>query len=194
VATPARHWPGEIHTHRPRSSPTHAPAPQVIGAGVAQGTHNIPYPSTASWRIPIGLNLLIPLLVFGLVWLIPESPRWLVSKKRSAEAERNLARINRGDPDYDAQRALAAIEEDVRRSEREAAGAGGWSSIFRDPVERRKLISTFGILAGQQIGGVQFIFSYATVIATNLQLAAPFTITIIVRMLPLSASTVLTAG
>jgi hypothetical protein len=42
-------------------------------------------------------------------------------------------------------------------------------------------VSTFGVLAGQQIGGVQFIFSYATVIATDLQLANPFLITIIVR-------------
>lgn len=53
--------------------------------------------------------------------------------------------------------------------------------MVTDKVELRKLVSTFGVLAGQQIGGVQFIFSYATVIATDLQLANPFLITIIVR-------------
>ena len=42
---------------------------------------------------------------------------------------------------------------------------------------------TLGVLAGQQIGGVQFIFSYATVmIPVDLQLANPFLITIIVRL------------
>lgn len=172
---------------------------QVIGACVDQGTKDIP--STASWRIPIGLNLFIPVLVFGLVWIIPESPRWLVSKKRSEKARHNLERINRGDPNYDSAQAVAIIEDDVRRSERDAANSGGWGAIFTDPVERRKLISTFGILAGQQIGGVQvcrrshvtfraavtdhyiqFIFSYATVIATDLQLAQPFIITIIVSL------------
>jgi hypothetical protein len=34
---------------------------QVIGAGVSQGTKDIP--NTGSYRIPIGLNLLIPIMV-----------------------------------------------------------------------------------------------------------------------------------
>jgi sugar porter (SP) family MFS transporter len=158
---------------------------QVIGACVDQGTHTIPYPSTASYRIPIGLNFVIPLIVFVFIPLIPESPRWLVSRGRDAEAQRNLERINRGHPGYDSGKVLWEFKEDVRRSEesqKEHAG-GGWKGLFTDKVELRKLVSTFGVLAGQQIGGVQFIFSYATVIAKNLQLANPFLITIIIDII-----------
>jgi hypothetical protein len=155
---------------------------QVIGACVDQGTHNISYPSTASYRIPIGLNFVIPLIVFTCIWFIPESPRWLVSRGRDKQAQRNLERINKGNPDYDSDKVLWEFKEDVRRSEE--TGGGSWASLFTDKVEVRKLVSTFGVLAGQQIGGVQFIFSYATVIATDLQLANPFLITIIVCSRP----------
>lgn len=121
------------------------------------------------------------MVVFIFIWFIPESPRWLVSRGRDKQAKINLGRINKGNPDYDADKALWEFKEDVVRSE--TSGSGSWKSLFTDPVEFRKLVSTFGVLAGQQIGGVQFIFSYATVIATDLQLANPFLITIIVRVL-----------
>lgn len=163
-----------------------------------QGTQSIAYPSTASCtpalvsalspshkltllstdRIPIGLNFVIPLVVFICIWFIPESPRWLVSRGRDKQARANLERINRGNPDYDADKGLWEYQQDHARSI--AVGSGSWKSLFADPVEFRKLVSTFGVLAGQQIGGVQFIFSYATVIAKDLQLANPFLITIIV--------------
>jgi hypothetical protein len=117
-------------------------------------------------------------IVFGCIWFIPE---WLVARGRDKQAQRNLERINKGDPNYDSDKALWEFKEDVRRSEE--SGGGSWMSLFTDKVEFRKLVSTFGVLAGQQIGGVQFIFSYATVIAVDLQLANPFLITIIVRSL-----------
>lgn len=106
-----------------------------------------------------------------------------MARGRDKQAQRNLERINQGDPNYDSNKALWEFKEDVRRSEE--SGGGSWMSLFTDRVELRKLVSTFGVLAGQQIGGVQFIFSYATVIATDLQLANPFLITIIVRLPPI---------
>lgn len=53
---------------------------QVIAACVAYGTQRLT--SEAAWRIPIGLKLLMPLLIFVLLPMLPESPRWLLAKDR----------------------------------------------------------------------------------------------------------------
>ena len=47
-----------------------------------------------------------------------------------------------------------------------------------NPVERRKLIATAGILISQQISGVQFIFSYTTTFFTLVGLDDTFIITV----------------
>ena len=52
-----------------------------------------------------------------------------------------------------------------------------------NPVERRKLFATVGILVGQQISGVQFIFSYTTTFFTLVGLDNTFIITIIVDVI-----------
>lgn len=48
-------------------------------------------PSTAMWRIPIGLQLAPSGLMILLLPLIKESPRWLISKGRNEQALANLA-------------------------------------------------------------------------------------------------------
>jgi len=152
---------------------------QVIGAGVNQGTKDID--STASYRIPFGLNFAIPLIFFCFVGFIPESPRWLVSKGRDDKALRNIEKINHSNPDADPDYILHEYKADHEESM--ALGKPNLTEIFTDPVERRKLITVFGILACQQISGVQFIFSYATVLASNLQLSDPFVITMIINVI-----------
>ena len=147
-------------------------------------------PSALNVQIPVGLNILIPVIVYACIWFIPESPRWLVSKHRDEKAVAALIQINKSDPNYTPTEDIDDIRADHEASL--AEGSGSWGELFTNPVEFRKLVAVFGILAGQQITGVQFIFSCAftsspahsrradaTVIATSLQLANPFIITIV---------------
>lgn len=91
---------------------------------------------------------------------IPESPRWLISKDRDDEALAAITRINR-DQEDDVREKVIKTEYDAfvqaRQDERDMTGKGGWSTMLTG-IERRKFICVLGILIGQQIGGVQFIF------------------------------------
>lgn len=152
---------------------------QVIGACVDQGTKDIP--SEASYLIPICLQLIVPIIFFSFIWAIPESPRFLVSQKKNEMARKALMKINQSDKDYDP---TLQLKEYVKDAKLEMNGPqGGWIELFTDPIERRKLICTAGTLAAQQITGVQFIFSYATVFSEDLHIANPFLITIIIDII-----------
>ncbi|EEB89861.1 hypothetical protein MPER_11998, partial [Moniliophthora perniciosa FA553] len=56
------------------------------------GTHTIP--GSASWRIPVGLQLLWGLILLSGIFFLPESPRHLLGTKREAEARKVIASLN----------------------------------------------------------------------------------------------------
>lgn len=151
---------------------------QVVGACIAQGTKDIK--SSAAYRIPMGLQLLIPLVVYSFMPFVPESPRWLVTKHRYEDAGNSLRKINREKlPEYDETIELAALREDNEREEN-AKDPSSWKIVFGNHIERRKFFSVFGILVAQQVTGVQFIFSYATVFIQDVGLSDAFLWTIII--------------
>ncbi len=156
---------------------------QVIGACIAQGTKDID--STWSYRIPIIFNLFFVAILVGAQFIIPESPRWLIQKNRDEKALAALKRVNKGQDD-DIRDKVIALEynsfRQARQDELELSGEGGWGTLFRG-VELRKFVCVLGILIGQQIGGVQFIFSYTVTFMTAVGLKDAFIITIIVDVI-----------
>ncbi|KAF5390512.1 hypothetical protein D9757_005203 [Collybiopsis confluens] len=155
---------------------------QVIGACVGQGVKD--RTDTGAYRIPMGINLgIVLLLSSGALW-IPESPRWLFSKGKEQESIRALERVNAGQPDVKEavqEQFLAyakAREDEIRLGGNEPSR---WSDLFRGTT-RRKFVCAVGILISQQIGGVQFIFSYTTTFLSGVGIENAFLITIIVDL------------
>ncbi|KIW37688.1 uncharacterized protein PV06_10322 [Exophiala oligosperma] len=72
----------------------------IIATFAVYGTH-IHFTSNLSWRLPLWLQMLCPGIVCMTVWLIPESPRFLVANDRVDEARQFIIKYHaNGDPSH----------------------------------------------------------------------------------------------
>ncbi len=157
---------------------------QLVGSGITQGTESIK--STGSYRIPMGLLALLPLLMLLGLWFIPESPVWYIRRDRPEKASRALMKINRSQPGYTPDQDIAAMTHMVE-TERLREVNSSWSSLFKDPIERRKLLYSCGAMVAQQINGIQFFYSYGVVFAQSIGIKQAFTISLITNILQVVA-------
>ncbi|KAF9876691.1 fungal specific transcription factor [Colletotrichum karsti] len=157
---------------------------QFVVACITQGTSNID--TAASYRIPMGLLLVLPTTMLICLPFIPETPVWYVYKCRHEKAEKALRQINRGVPDYDAAHDLQIIDEQVRL-EFDSSADSTWTSLLSDSIERRKLIFSCGAMFAQQINGIQFWYTYGVVFAQSIGVAQPFTINTITNVIQIFA-------
>ena len=105
------------------------------------------------WRWMFGVTAIPSLLFLAATFLVPESPRWLASKGRDAEALRALERL--GGAEY-ARRVLREFK-DVSG---EQPGGTAWRELFAPGMGKVLLL---GVLLAvlQQWCGINVIFNYA---------------------------------
>ncbi|KIV80999.1 hypothetical protein PV11_08453 [Exophiala sideris] len=156
---------------------------QLVASGITQGTETIS--SSASFRIPMGGLVVLPIIMFILLPFIPESPSWFIFKGRKADAEKALVKINKSNTGYDSGTDLVVLEEALRR-ERENE-ASSWMSLVRNPIERRKTIFSCGAMFAQQINGILFFYVYGVIFAQAIGIKQPFTISLITNILQIFA-------
>jgi SP family xylose:H+ symportor-like MFS transporter len=89
--------------------------------------------------------------LLGLVFLVPESPRWLMQRNRQPEAQHVLSTIN------DAKTAAAEVAEIARTLGQSTVG---WRGIFSGKLRRLVLIG-IGIAVFQQVTGINVFLYYA---------------------------------
>ncbi|KAL1742198.1 general substrate transporter [Schizophyllum fasciatum] len=110
----------------------------IIAAWTTFGTFHIP--NSWSWRIPSALQGLPSVLQVFLIWFVPESPRWLMSKGRDEQALHVLSYYHaNGDKkaplvEHEFQEIRDALERDA-----EVAQQNGWMSLVQTAGNRRRL-------------------------------------------------------
>ncbi|KAI0055106.1 hexose transporter [Artomyces pyxidatus] len=111
----------------------------IIAAWSTFGTEYMHH-SSWSWRLPSLFQGFPSILQVFLVYFVPESPRWLVSKGREAEALETLAYYhadgNKEDPlvQYEFEEIRAAIDFD-----RTSGANVGWKAFLTSPGNRKRL-------------------------------------------------------
>ncbi|KAH7001013.1 sugar transporter [Ilyonectria destructans] len=135
----------------------------LLAAWVTYGTRN--YDDSWSWRIPSMLQIAIPIVALPAALLIPESPRYLISKGRKEEARQILRKFHAGGEENSALVDFELEEiECVIREESDIASSTSWGDLFNTPGNRhRAAISiTLGVFA--QWNGVGVVSYYLALV------------------------------
>ncbi|KAJ7601775.1 general substrate transporter [Mycena polygramma] len=119
-----------------------------------------------SWRAPTLVQAVIPLLQVTLVWFVPESPRFLVSKGLESQAAKILAKYHaNGDtePHPLVQFELAQIRHALRLQEEIDRGTS-YLSLFRTPGNRKRMLLIIGIAIFSQWSGNGLVSYYINLV------------------------------
>lgn len=108
-------------------------------------------PDALEWRLMLGLGAILPAVMIYLCrYVLPESPRWLLTRQQDAAARAVLEDTYPPGTDVD------AMVQDMKESielERH-----GWSALLRPtPAVRRMLLVGIGVATMQQIVGIDAI-------------------------------------
>lgn len=111
-----------------------------------------------NWRWMLGVEAIPALFYLIFLYIVPESPRWLVMQGRQSEAKAILQTLQ---PNNDAEADIADIENSLK--DVSGAKANKLSELFNSKM---KLVMIVGISIAvlQQITGINAVFFYAPMI------------------------------
>lgn len=114
-----------------------------------------------NWRIMLAVGILPSVFIGFALFVIPESPRWLVIQNRVEEARSVLQKTNDNEEEVEERLAeiqLAAGTADVKNHEEKAV----WRELLSpSPSVCRMLVTGFGIQCFQQITGIDATVYYS---------------------------------
>lgn len=130
----------------------------LVASGVDQGCKYLE--TSASYRIPIGLQFIWAAILAAGLYLLPESPRYYVRCGRMDDALRSLERV-RGQPGSNPaiQAELAEIQANFEYEKQIASTS--WADCFKGGLSARgnlrRVIAGTGVQMFQQWTGINFI-------------------------------------
>ncbi|KAF5367586.1 hypothetical protein D9758_003710 [Tetrapyrgos nigripes] len=119
-----------------------------------------------TWRIPTLVQAAAPIAQVCLIWFIPESPRYLVSKGMESKASRILAKYHaNGGSEQDPLVVfeLAQIRHAIR-AEQEVNKSTSYMSLFSTPGNRRRMMIIFAIAIFSQWSGNGLVSYYINLV------------------------------
>ncbi|GJD07310.1 Arabinose-proton symporter [Galdieria sulphuraria] len=110
------------------------------------------------WRIMIGFPMVPSVIEMFLIWTVPESPRWLIKRRRYEDAKRNLFKLRR--TAETAERDFVRIKKGVEEDEILQKGKNLLVEVIRVPYIRRALLIGIMEMLFQQMSGMNVFMNY----------------------------------
>lgn len=114
-----------------------------------------------SWRIMLAVGILPSVFIGFALFVIPESPRWLVMQNRVEEARSVLLRTNENEKEVEERLAEIQQAAGFANSDKYEEKPVWRELLFPPPALRRMLITGLGIQFFQQISGIDATVYYS---------------------------------
>lgn len=121
-------------------------------------------PAHISWRIMLGVGIFPSIFMGFALFVIPESPRWLVMQNRIEEAREVLLKTNESESEVEERLAEIQVAAGMANAEKYEAKAVWHEILYPSPSVRRMLITGCGIQCFQQITGIDATVYYSPTI------------------------------
>lgn len=95
------------------------------------------------WRFPLGIQLIFCVIILAMVPILPESPRWLLARKRDDDAKHVLGLLN----EHDAEDEYQEIRSSVKA---EQAAQTSWAQLFKGGLATRRVLLGMMLQVAQQ--------------------------------------------
>ncbi|MCD7035817.1 sugar porter family MFS transporter [Metabacillus sp. GX 13764] len=115
---------------------------------------NFAFSASEGWRWMLGLAIVPSLILLAGVAFMPESPRWLIKKKREDEA-RKVMELTRNKQE---------IEKELKEMKETEKAEESTRSILASPWMKPMLVAGIGLSIFQQVIGINAIIYYAPTI------------------------------
>lgn len=120
--------------------------------------------SSVSWRFPLAFQCFFALITITLISVAPESPRWLLMKRRANKAQDIYARLL--DKPYDDPMVIEEIQCQMATLQQEAELQQIFTANNKQHTLRKILLGA-GTAIFQQVGGTNVIAYYLPIVLTR---------------------------
>ncbi|EPE29153.1 MFS general substrate transporter [Glarea lozoyensis ATCC 20868] len=117
--------------------------------------------NTGSWRIPLGIGFLWPLILGGGMLLFPESPRHDYANGKVNRAQHSIAKFYGVSENHQVIHSQMRELQEKLESER-AAGKGPWYEVFTGPRMLYRILLGMAIQMFQQLTGMNYFMYFGT--------------------------------